>query len=108
LYAAHVEEPKKTKGPSLEYFIVLQVFEYVFQEIPRLPPKNEIDFSIDLVPSPAPISKTPYILSTPKLKEITNAIGRIVEERVHTPKCFTSGRTHTLYQKKGWDLEALY
>jgi hypothetical protein len=49
-YAAHVEEPKNMKGPSLEYFSVLQEFEYVLQEIPRLPPKREIEFSIDLVP----------------------------------------------------------
>jgi hypothetical protein len=41
LYAAHVEEPEKTKGPSLEYFPVLQEFEDVFQEIPGLPPKRE-------------------------------------------------------------------
>jgi hypothetical protein len=42
LYAAHVEEPKKTKGPSLEYFPVLQELEYVFQEIPIFPLKREI------------------------------------------------------------------
>jgi hypothetical protein len=52
-----VEEPKKTKGPSLEDFIVLQEFEYVFQEIPGFPPKREIDFSIDLVPRVSPVSK---------------------------------------------------
>jgi hypothetical protein len=42
LYATHVEEPKKAKGPSLEYFSVLQEFEDVFQEIPGFPPKREI------------------------------------------------------------------
>ena len=38
LYAAHMEELENTKGPSLEYFSVLQEFEDVFQEIPGLPP----------------------------------------------------------------------
>jgi hypothetical protein len=33
LYAAHVEEPENTKGPSLEDYLVLQEFEDVFQEI---------------------------------------------------------------------------
>jgi hypothetical protein len=37
LYATHVEESGKIKGPSLEYFSVLQEFEDVFQEIPGLP-----------------------------------------------------------------------
>jgi hypothetical protein len=70
LYAAHVDEPKKKKGPSLEYFSVLQEFEYVFQEIPGLPPKREIHFSIDLVPGATPISKKTYRMSTPELKEL--------------------------------------
>jgi hypothetical protein len=70
LYAAHVEEPEKTKGPSLEDFSVLQEFEYVLQEIPGLSSKREIDFSIDLVPRVDPLSKTPYIMSTLELKEL--------------------------------------
>jgi hypothetical protein len=63
-----VEEPKNTKGTSLEGFSVLQEFEDLFQEIPWFPPKGEIDFSIDLVPKDAPISKTPYRMSTLELK----------------------------------------
>jgi hypothetical protein len=44
LYATHVEELDNTKGPSLEYFSVLQEFEDVFQEISGFPPIREIDF----------------------------------------------------------------
>ena len=65
-----MEEPEKTKGPSLEYFLVLQEFEDVFQEIPRFPANREIDFSIDLVPRDALVLETPYIMSTPELKEL--------------------------------------
>jgi hypothetical protein len=68
LYAAHVEEPKNTKGPSIEDFSVLQEFEEVFQEIPILPPRMEIDFSIDLVPGFSLVPKKPYKMSTPELK----------------------------------------
>jgi hypothetical protein len=68
LYEAHVEETDNTKEPSLEYFSVLQEFEDVFQEIPRFPPRRETYFSIDLVSRVAPVSKTPYIMSTPELK----------------------------------------
>jgi hypothetical protein len=70
LYAAHVEDPEKTKGPSLEYFSILQEFEDVFQEISRLPPKREIYFYIDLVPRDSSVSKTPYRMSTLELKEL--------------------------------------
>jgi hypothetical protein len=72
MHATHVEEPKNTKGPSLEDFSILQEFEDVFQEILQrilgLPPKREIVFSIDLEPRASPISKTPYRMSTPELK----------------------------------------
>jgi hypothetical protein len=68
LYATHVEDPDNTKGPSLEDFSVLQKIEDVFQEIPRLPQRREIYFSIDLVLGAAPMSKTPYRMSTPELK----------------------------------------
>jgi hypothetical protein len=68
LYAAHVEELDNTKGLSLEYFLVLWEFEDVFQEIPGFPPRREIDFSIDLVPGAAPVSKTPYRMRTLDLK----------------------------------------
>jgi hypothetical protein len=70
LYSSHVEEPDNTKGPILEDFSVLQEFEDVFQETPRFPPRREIDFSIDLVPGDTPLSKAPYKMSTPELKEL--------------------------------------
>jgi hypothetical protein len=55
---------------NLEDHAVLKYFEDVFKEIPRLPPKRDIDFSINLMPREAPVSKTPYRMSTPKLKEL--------------------------------------
>jgi hypothetical protein len=70
LYASHVEEPKKTKGPRLEYLLVLQEFEDVLQEIPGFPPKREIYFSIYLIPRVYPLSKIPFRMSTPKLNEL--------------------------------------
>ena len=69
LYATHVEEKNNTKGPSLEDFSVLHEFEDVFQAIPGFPPRREIDFSIYLVPGATPVSKKPYRVSTPELKE---------------------------------------
>jgi hypothetical protein len=70
LYATHVEEPVDTNGPRPGNFSVLQEFEDVFQEIPGLPPRRDIYFPIDLVPGAAPVSKTPYRMSTLELKEL--------------------------------------
>jgi hypothetical protein len=52
---------EKENKPSLEYFIVLHYFRDVFvDEIPKLSPRREIDFSIDLLLGSDPISKVPY------------------------------------------------
>jgi hypothetical protein len=46
---------------KLEDFSILREFRDMFvDEIPELPPIREIDFSIDLLPVSAPISKAPY------------------------------------------------
>jgi hypothetical protein len=70
IYAAHMEEATKDKIPSFEDHLVLKYFEDVFWEILGFPPKRDIDFSIDLVPGVAPMSKTPYRMGTPELKEL--------------------------------------
>jgi hypothetical protein len=51
----------KEDKKKLEDFVVLHDFRDMFvDEIPKLPPRREIDFSIDLLPGLAPISKAPY------------------------------------------------
>ena len=50
---------------------MLQEFKDVFlDEILGLPPKRDIDFTIELVPRAAPVSKTPYRMSTLKMIEL--------------------------------------
>jgi hypothetical protein len=100
LYATHVEEPENTKGPSLEYFSVLQEFEDVFQEIPGLPPKRDIDFSIDLVPGVSPVSKTPYRMSTPELKELQMQLEELLKKGYIRPSVSPWGAPILFVKKK--------
>jgi hypothetical protein len=65
-----VEETPKDKVSNIKDHVVLKEFEDVFQEIPRLPPKRDIDFSVNLMPGATPVSKAPYRISTPELKEL--------------------------------------
>ena len=63
-----MEELDKCKISTLEDFSVLQKFVYMFKEILGWKRKGGIDFSINLVPRDALISKFPYRMSTSKLK----------------------------------------
>jgi len=46
-------------------------FPEVFpDEIPNVPPKREVEFSIDLIPGMKPVSMTPYRMSASELAEL--------------------------------------
>ena len=61
-------------------YTVLEDFEDVFKEVPGLPPNIDIDFSINLMPGAAPVSKTPYIMSTPELKELQMQLEELLKK----------------------------
>jgi hypothetical protein len=50
--------------------IWLRDFKDIFREIHGFTPKRDIDFPIELVPRAYPVSKTPYRMGTPELKEL--------------------------------------
>jgi hypothetical protein len=89
----------KYEGAKLEDFLVLQEFEYVFQDIPWFPPKQEIDFSVYLVPGVAPVSKTPYRMSTLELKELQMQLEELLKKRYIRPS-FSPWGAPILFVKK--------
>ena len=51
LYASCKSDSLEDKGPNIEYFLWFQEFKYLFpNEVSRLPPKRDIDFTIDRIP----------------------------------------------------------
>jgi hypothetical protein len=75
-----MEETHKYKVPNLEDYEVMKEFEDVFKEVPRLPPKRDIDFSINLTPGVASVSKTHYRMSMPELKELQMKIEELLKK----------------------------
>jgi hypothetical protein len=65
-----MEEEPKDKVKNVEDRVVLKEFEDVFKEILKFPPRGDIDFSINLMSGVAPVSKNPYEMSMPELKEL--------------------------------------
>jgi hypothetical protein len=82
-----MEETPKDKVSNLEDHAVLEEFEDVFKEVLGLPPKRDIDFSINLIPGVAPVSKTPYKMSTTELKELQMHLEEILMKGIYTQVC---------------------
>ena len=80
-----MEETPKDKVLNIEDYAVLKDFEDVFKEIPGLPPKRDIDFSINLIPGAASVSKTPYRMSTKELKELQMQLEEILKKEYICP-----------------------
>jgi hypothetical protein len=80
IFSTHMEETPKYEVQNIEYYAFLKEFEDIFKEIPRFPPKRDIDFSINMMSGAAPISKTPYRMSTLELKELQMQLKEILKK----------------------------
>jgi hypothetical protein len=95
-----MEETPKDKVSNIEDCAVLKEFEDVFKEIPGFPPKRDIDFSINLMPGAAPVSKTPYRMSTPELKELQMQLEELLKKGYIHPSVSPWGAPVLFVKKK--------
>ena len=108
LFASHVEEASRNEFSNIGDHVILTEFEDVFQEVPRLPPKRDIDFSINLMPGVAPVSKAPYRMSTPELKELQLQLEELLKKGYIHPSVLPWGAPVLFVKKKGWEIEIVY
>ena len=109
LYAAHILEISGDEAPRLEDFHVLQELRDVFpDEIPRLPPKREIDFTIELVPRVAPMSKTPYMMSTLEMLELKMQLQELLEKKYIRQSVSPSGALVLICEEEIWYTQIVY
>jgi hypothetical protein len=100
LFAAPVGEASKDVVSKMEDHEVLKEFKDIFQEVPGLPPKRDIDISINFIPGAAPVSKAPYRMSTPELKELQLQLEEILKKGYIHPSVSTWGAPILLVKKK--------
>ncbi|GKA92623.1 putative reverse transcriptase domain-containing protein [Tanacetum coccineum] len=63
------------KEKRLEDVPVIQDFPEVFpEELLGLPPPRQVEFRIDLIPSAAPVARTPYRLAPSEMKELSKQL----------------------------------
>jgi hypothetical protein len=95
-----VEEVFQNVVSNMKDHRVLKEFEDVFQEVPGLPPKRDIDFSINLMPGAAPVSKAPYRMSTPELKELQLQLKELLNKGYIHPSVSPWGALVLFVKKK--------
>ena len=88
---------------SLDLASILMVCEFqdVFPEdLPRLPPDRDVEFSIELEPSTAPISQRPYRMAPKELAKIKKQLEELLEKGFIRPSSSPWGCPAIFVKKK--------
>jgi hypothetical protein len=79
ILVVHINYNEKEESKNeIDNFPVLQEFQDVFQDIPRLPPKREIYFSIDLIPRA--VLAYPYRMNILELNELKSQLQELIDK----------------------------
>eukprot|EP00253_Pinus_taeda_P016078 PITA_16078 len=102
IYAVQVGyADSKDKTAILNNIPVIQEFTDVFpEEILGLPPKRNIDFTIELVPGAAPVSRAPYRMSVPELTELKMQLQELLDKNYIRPSVSPWGAPVLFVKKK--------
>ena len=88
---------EKKDKKKLEDIVVLRDFRDIFvDDILELSPRREIDFSIDLLPGSAPISKVPYQMSLLELTELKIQLQKLLDKEYIRPSVSPRGNQSSL------------
>ncbi|WRX23768.1 Reverse transcriptase domain - like 10 [Theobroma cacao] len=99
-YLAHVIDISREE-PKLENVPVVSEFLNVFpDELPRLPPDRELEFTIDLFQGTAPISIPPYRMAPTELKELKVQLQELVDKGFIRPSISPWGAPILFVKKK--------
>jgi hypothetical protein len=94
-----LNEKGVTEG--LEHLPMVKEFADVFlEELPGMPPKRELEFTIDLKPGTEPIARTPYWMSTPELQELKMQLKELLDLGLIRPSVSPWGAPVIFIRKK--------
>ena len=92
---------QKDKTAMLGNIPVVQEFADVFpEEVPGLPPKRDADFTIELIPGAAPVSRAPYRMSVPELTELKMQLQELLDKNYIRPSVSPWGAPVLFVKKK--------
>ena len=86
----------------LEDIPIVTNFSVVFpNDLPRLPPDREVEFTIDLVPEITPISNAPYRMTPIELKELKVQLQELLDKGFIKPNVSPWGAPVLFVKKNG-------
>ena len=89
VFVVHIinnEQVNKENKPRFEDILILQYFVDVFpKEIPGLPPKRDLDFTIELVLEVVPNSKALYRMDIFELNELKLQLQDLIDKHYVRP-----------------------
>eukprot|EP00253_Pinus_taeda_P019416 PITA_19416 len=92
---------QKDKTAMLGNIPVVQEFVDVFpEEVPGLPPKRDVDFTIELILGAAPVSRVPYRMSVPELTELKMQLQELLDKNYICPSVSPWGAPVLFFRKK--------
>ena len=101
LFAIKIWDIESNRGKHIEYFTVLEELKDVSpKEIPGLPPKRDLYFSIKLSLGSVPAYKYPYCMSAPKLVELKLQLQELIEKGYIRPSVSPWGALILFIKKK--------
>jgi len=81
-YTVVVQSEKKSTVDLIKSISVVDEYADVFpNEVPRLPPSRDVDFTIDLVPRVELVSMAPYRMAPAELAELKKQIEDLLKKR---------------------------
>ena len=100
-----VDKEKETKVTPEEVPVIREYLTVFLDNLPGLPPDCQIEFSIELVPRTAHISKAPYRLAPVELKELKIQLEKLLEKGLIRPSHSPWGAPVLFVKKKDGSLK---
>ncbi|GKB18942.1 putative reverse transcriptase domain-containing protein, partial [Tanacetum coccineum] len=104
VYLAQVTSKKaedKSEEKRLEDVSIIREFSEVFpDDLPGLPPARQVEFQINLVPSVAPVARTPYRLAPAEMQELSTQLQELSNKGFIRPSSSPWGAPVLFVKKK--------
>ncbi|XP_049348984.1 uncharacterized protein LOC125813542 [Solanum verrucosum] len=96
---------RDVESPTLQSIPLVIEFPDVFPEdLPSLPPEQEVEFSIDVIPNTQPISIPPYRMTPAELRELKEQLKDLLEKGFIRPSMSPWGVPVLFVRKKDCSL----